>query len=159
MDYKIDEYVLLKLPPKERLESCKEILRDEIDESLRWDAVWLAGEIAEDAEPNDPIFAEVADLMAWILKHDDSGIVKHEASYQIGMRKMISKIPDLVNSALNDNNGLVVHESIEALGLLNAMDSNELISKSLKSNNIDIKQTMEFVLSRLERQKTIKLKQ
>jgi len=39
------------------------------------------------------------------------------------------------------------------------MDSKELISKSLKSSNIDIKQTMEFVLSRLERRKTIKLKQ
>ena len=147
----INEYVLLKMPPEERLDYCKKILMTEKDESLRWDAVWLVGEMAEKAGKNDPLFDKAADLMSWVLENDDNGVVKHEACYQIAMRKMVNKIPDLFKSIRNDKNGLVLHESIEALGLLNAYDSKEILLEGLKSSNEDVKQTAQFVLGRLSR--------
>ncbi len=149
----IDEYDLRSMPLGERLDCCKEILRNEKDESLRWDAVWITGEIAEKEGPGSKLFDEAADVMAWVLKNDDNGVVKHEACYQIAMRKMTEKIPDLLNSALNDDSGLVKHEAIEALGLLNAFDSEELISKTINHRNTDVRQTAAFVLRRLERVK------
>jgi len=149
-----DVYQLRELPSRKRFEACKQILENEKDESLRWDAVWLAGETAQVENNNRKLFDQISDLMAWILKNDDNSVVKHEACYQIAMRKMVKKIPDLVNSALYDKSPLVKHEAIEALGLLDAFSSDKLISESLKSSNLDIKQTAEFVLRRLERMKT-----
>ena len=146
-----DVYQLRDLPSKQRFEACKEILENEKDESLRWDAVWLAGETAQANSKNKKLFDKVSDLMAWVLENDDNSVVKHEACYQIAMRKMEDKIPDLVNSALYDESPLVKHEAIEALGLLDAFSSKELVSKSLSSTNPDIKQTADFVVRRLER--------
>lgn len=155
MKENIDVYQLRQLSPMERFNLCEEILRAEKDESLRWDAVWLAGETAELEGKKSQIFDQAADLMAWVLKNDSNSVVKHEACYQIAMRKMYKKIPDLVNCALHDRSSLVQHEAIEALGLLDAFDSKELVSKSLQSSNVDVKQTAEFVLRRLERIKNI----
>ncbi len=148
-----DEYELRKLNHRERIDHCKEILRNEKDDSLRWDAVWIAGEILDSKGKNGPFFDEVSDLMGWVLRNDDSGMVKHEACYQIAVRKMYKKIPDLLNSAFNDSNALVTHEAVEALGMLDALYSEELITKCLNSSNPDIRQTIEFVLKRKERQK------
>jgi len=153
--YVFDEYDLRKMNPRERIDQCKEILRNEKDDSLRWDAVWIAGEILEKEGKNGPFFDEVSDLMGWILRNDDSAMVKHEVCYQIAVRKMDKKIPDLLNCAFYDSNGLVTHEAVEALGLLNALDSEELIMKCLRSSNPDIRQTIEFVLRRKERQEKI----
>jgi HEAT repeat protein len=153
MTTSIDEYDLREMPIRERLDRCKEILRREKDESLRWDAVWITGEIAEKEGRGSPLFDEAADVMTWVLKNDDNGVVKHEACYQIAMRKMTEKIPDLLNSALHDDSGLVKHEAIEALGLLDAFDSEELISKTINHRNTDVRQTTAFVLRRQERVK------
>jgi HEAT repeat protein len=153
MQESIDVYDLRKLPSKERFDACKKILENEKDESLRWDAVWLAGETAQTEGKKSSIFDQVSDLMAWVLQNDDNSVVKHEACYQIAMRKMKKKIPDLVNSALYDKSSLVKHEAIEALGLLDAFNSKELISKSLKSSNLDVRQTAKFVIRRLDRMK------
>ena len=152
----LDEQNIRKIPPKERLEKCKSILKNSNDESLRWDAVWLAGEIAEVSDPNDLIFNEVADLMVWVLENDDNGVVKHEAAFQIAARNMRKKIPDLVNSILNDKSGLVKHEALEALGLMRAFDVEEMIAKEVSNENPDISQTAAFVLKRLARLKGIK---
>jgi len=147
----MDEYYIRNLPPRDRIDCCKEILRNEKDESLRWDAIWIIGELAEISEKNNPFFDEIVDLMGWVLKNDDSGMVKHEVCYQIAMRKMLKRIPDLVQIALHDKSGLVKHEAIEALGLLDAFDSEELISKSLNSPDDDVRETAQFVLCRLAR--------
>jgi len=56
------------LPYAKRFETCSKILRSEKDESLRWDAVWLVGEIAEEVNRDDPLFAKVADLISWVIK-------------------------------------------------------------------------------------------
>ncbi len=147
----IDEYEVRKLAPRERLEKCSSILKNESDESIRWDAVWLAGEVAEMAGPQDPIFDEVADLMTWILQNDDNGVVKHEACFQIAARNMRKKIPDLIHSVFNDKSGLVKHEALESLGLMRSYESQELIRKALSDSNPDVSETAKFVLKRLKR--------
>jgi len=147
----IDEGNLRSLPARERLDKCMKIVKNEKDESLRWDAVWLAGEIAEINGPEDPMFEEVADLMGWVLKHDTNGVVKHEACYQIAARNMRKKIPDLVESALTDTSVIARHEAIESLGLMRAFDTKDMILKAIQDKNPDVKETAAFVLKRLER--------
>ncbi|MGB7559192.1 MAG: hypothetical protein WBM37_11815, partial [Nitrososphaeraceae archaeon] len=100
MELIFDEYQVRRLPPRERLDKIKQILRSEKDESIRWDGVWLAGEITDGMDTEDPMFAEVADLLAWVLANDVNGIVKHEASFQIAARNMRKKIPNLIHSAI-----------------------------------------------------------
>ena len=151
----LDEGKLRNLPFRERLDKCTMTIKNEIDESLRWDAVWLAGEIAE-MNPNTPLFDEVADLMAWVLKNDNNGVVKHEACYQIAARNMRNKIPDLVQTAFNDNSVIAKHEAIESLGLMRAFDSKDMIMNSLADPNPDVRETAAFVIKRLERLQKIK---
>jgi len=151
----LDEGHIRDLPPRQRLDRCTNILKNEIDESLRWDAVWLAGELAELTNPIDPMFDEVSDLMAWVLKNDTNGVVKHEACFQIAARNMRKKIPDLVDSAFYDKSSLVRHEALESLGLMRAFDSMDLILKSTKDQSNDVRETAEFVLKRLQRLKEL----
>ena len=146
-----DEYDMRKLPPRERLDKIIQILKNERDESIRWDSVWLAGEITEVIDKNDPIFAEIADLMVWVLLNDDNGIVKHEAAFQIGLRNMKSKIPDLINSALNDKKELVRHEAIEALGLIRAHECKETLRKIWKTQAMQLGKLQFLYLKRLDR--------
>lgn len=152
----LDEQDIRKLPLRERLDKCSSILKNSDDESLRWDAVWLAGEIAEISDPNDPIFNEVADLMVWVLENDDNGVVKHEVAFQIAARNMRKKIPNLVNSILNDKSGLVQHEAIESLGLMRAFETEEMILKFTSHQNSDVRHTAAFVLKRFARLKNLK---
>jgi len=147
----VDEYEIRKLPLEERYEKCAEILRNEHDESKRWDAVWLVGEVAELAGPSKPIFHKVADLMDWVLKNDNNGVVKHEACFQIAARNMRKKIQSLVDAALYDKSGLVKHEALESLGLMRAHESQDEIMKALNDTNPDVSETATFVLKRLER--------
>ena len=151
MEVIFDEYDMRKLPPRERLDKITHILRNERDESIRWDSVWLAGEITEMINISDPIFAEIADLMVWVLLNDDNGIVKHEAAFQIGVRNMRDKIPYLINSALNDKNEIVRHEAIEALGLMRAHECKETLRNMLDDPSDAVRETAVFVLKRLDR--------
>lgn len=151
MEIIFDEYDTRKLPPRERLDKIKQILRNESDESVRWDSVWLAGEITEVVEIADPIFAEIADLMVWVLNNDGNGIVKHEAAFQIGVRNMRNKIPHLIDSALNDKSELVRHEAIEALGLMRAHECKEALRKMVEDPSDAVRETAVFVLKRLDR--------
>ncbi len=152
MEIIFDEYDMRKLRPRERLDKIIQILRNETDESIRWDSIWLAGEITESVDVNDPILAEIADLMVWVLINDNNGIVKHEAAFQIGVRNMKAKIPNLINSALNDKSELVRHEAIEALGLMRAHECKEALRKMLLDDPSDaVRETVVFVLKRLDR--------
>jgi HEAT repeat protein len=130
MEIIFDEYDMRKLPPRGRLDKIIQILRNERDESIRW---------------------EIADLMAWVLLNDDNGIVKHEAAFQIGVRNMRAKIPDLINSALNDKSELVRHEAIEALGLMRAHECKKALRKMLEDPCDAVRETAVFVLKRLNR--------
>lgn len=153
----LDEYDLRAMPPRERLDKIKEILKTEDDESIRWDAVWLAGEIidTEHLPLFDPMQTEIADLMVWVLKNEKNGIVKHEAAFQIGLRNMRDKIPYLFYSIENDDNDVTVHEAIEALGLMRVQsdDCKKLLTRMSKSPRPAVSETARFVLKRLERLK------
>jgi hypothetical protein len=148
-----DEYDMRILPPRERLDKITEILKNEKDESVRWDCIWLAGEITEAIRLFDPMQAEIADLMVWVLQNDDNGIVKHEAAFQIGLRNMRHKIPDLLYSAQHDKSDVTRHESIEALGLMRVHECNEELKKMSQEPNEAVSETATFVLKRLERLK------
>jgi HEAT repeat protein len=154
MEVIFDEYDMRKLPPRKRLDKIKQILRNETDESIRWDAIWLAGEITEVIDTNnDPIFNEIANLMAWVLRNDNNGIVKHEAAFQIGVRNMKDKIPDLLYCAMEDKNEIARHESIEALGLMRAHEATQKLKDMTTSPSDAVRETAIFVLKRLARLK------
>jgi HEAT repeat protein len=97
--------------------------------------------------------AEIADLMVWVLQNDDNGIVKHEAAFQIGLRNMRHKIPDLLYSAQHDKSDVTRHESIEALGLMRVHECKEELEKMSQEPNEAVSETASFVLKRLERLK------
>ena len=155
MEFVFDEYNMRSLPLRHRLDKVIQVLKNgnERDESIRWDCIWLAGEITEAVSKDDPIYTEIADLMVWVLNNDDNGIVRHEAAFQIGLHNMREKIPDLVNSILNDKSDLVKHEAIEALGLLRDHGSKETLTKMLDDKGEAVSETAAFVLKRLERLK------
>ncbi|MFB5606547.1 MAG: HEAT repeat domain-containing protein [Candidatus Nitrosomaritimum yanchengensis] len=146
-----DENNLRDLPEAQRFSMCERIIKNDSDESKRWDAVWLIGELAENRDPEDSMFIKSADLMEWVLKNDDNGVVKHEACYQIAGRNMRSKIPALVESALNDKSILTKHEAIESLGLMRAFDAIDLIRDAEIDPSIDVRETARFVIKRLQR--------
>ena len=155
MEFVFDEYNMRNLPLRQRLDKIVHVLKNgnERDESIRWDCIWLAGEITEAVGKDDPIRNEIAELMVWVLNNDDNGIVRHEAAFQIGLHNMRAKIPDLINSILNDKSDLVKHEAIEALGLLRDHGSKETLRKMLEDKGDAVSETAAFVLKRLERLK------
>jgi len=151
MEIILDDLKVRRFPPRERYEILKKVLHASQDESARVDALWLASETAETLGPSDPLFDEISDLLVWILKNDNSGVVKHEAAFEIGAKNMRKKIPELINAALNDDNVLARHESLEALGIIRAVESKDEIKKALKDPILEVRETASFVLKRLER--------
>ena len=85
MEFVFDEYNMRNLPPRQRLDKVIQVLKNgnERDESIRWDCIWLAGEISEAVSKDDPIYTEIADLMVWVLNNDDNGIVRHELHFKL----------------------------------------------------------------------------
>ena len=148
-----DENKLRELPEEKRILVCERIIKNDNDESKRWDAIWLLGEIVENKNQDDPVFEKVADIMEWTLRNDSNGVVKHEACYQIAGRNMRSKIPALIDAALNDKSILTKHEAIESLGLMRATESIDLIRDLEVDPSIDVRETARFVIKRLNRLK------
>jgi HEAT repeat protein len=64
---------------------------------------------------------------------------------------MRDKIPDLINSAVNDKSELVRHEAIEALGLMRAHECKEALRKMQEDSSGAVRETAVFVLKRLDR--------
>lgn len=149
----LDENNIRSMSPEERFLACEQILKNEKDESKRWDAVWLIGELAEKKEQNDPMFIKVSDVLEWVLDNDDNGVVKHEACFQVAARNMRKKIPTLINTALHNDSILAKHEAIESLGLMRAFEAESLIRKALDDPSSDVRETAAFVLKRFNRLK------
>lgn len=149
----LDENNIRSLSSEERFSVCEQILKNEKDESKRWDAVWLIGELAEKKDQNDPMFNKVSDVLEWVLNNDDNGVVKHEACFQVAARNMRKKIPTLVNTALHNDSILAKHEAIESLGLMRAFEAEPLIRKALDDPSSDVRETAAFVLKRFARLK------
>jgi len=147
----LDENNLRKLSLEDRITKLEHIFKNSDDESVRWDAVWLAGEIPVQVGLKGPLFDRVADLYAWILKNDDNAIVRHEVCYQISGRNMRDKIPDLVEAGLHDKSALVRHEAIECLGIISANDQINAIRKGLDDPSEYVRETARMVIKRMER--------
>lgn len=151
----IDEGKIRELNDEERFVACEYILKNESDESKRWDAVWLVGELAENKNEGNSMFDKVAEIMGWVIKNDNNGVVKHEACYQIAARNMRKMIPILIDAALFDTSILTKHEALESLGLMRAFEVENLIKKAKEDPNIDVRETAEFILKRFERMKIV----
>jgi len=149
----LDESNLRQLPPDERLKKCAFIVKNEKDESKRWDAVWITGEIDGSVGPDDPLFDEAAEVLAWVLLHDNNGVVKHEVCFQIAARNMRKKIPDLIKAVLHDKSLIARHEALECLALMRAYDSMSAMSKAIDDPETDVSTTAVFALKRLKRLK------
>jgi len=147
----IDEENIRILPLEKRIETLEYIFKNSDDESKRWDAVWLLGEVAEELSDNNPLLQNISDLCAYVLRYDDNSIVRHEVCYQIAGRNMRDKIPDLVWSALNDPSDLVRHEATECLGIIHADEEIETIKKAAKDPSKNVRDTADFVLKRMKR--------
>ena len=147
----LDENELRKLSLEDRVRKLEDIFKNSDDESARWDAVWLAGEIPVKVGLKGPLFDKVADLYAWVLKNDDNAIVRHEVCYQIAGRNMRDKIQDLVESGLHDKSELVRHEAIECLGIIRAYDQIDVMKKALDDSSEYVRETARMVLKRMER--------
>ncbi len=149
----IDEGKIRELDDEERFVACEYILKNESDESKRWDAVWLVGELAENKNEGNSMFDKVAEIMGWVIKNDNNGVVKHEACYQIAARNMRKMIPILIDAALFDTSILTKHEALESLGLMRAFEVENLIKKAAGDPSVDVRETVGFVLKRFERMK------
>jgi len=149
----IDEGRIRELDDEERFIACEYILKNESDESKRWDAVWLIGELAENKNEGDSMFDRVSEIMGWIIKNDSNGVVKHEACYQIAARNMRKMIPILIDAALFDTSILTKHEALESLGLMRAFEVEKLIKKAAEDPSVDVRETAGFVLKRFDRMK------
>ena len=148
-----DENNIRTMSDEDRFNFCQMTLKNESDESKRWDAVWLIGELADNTSNKNNMRDRVADILEWTLKNDDNGVVKHEASFQIAARNLRKKIHVLVDVALNDKSILSKHEAIEALGLMRAFEVEGLMKKLCSDPSKDVRETAEFVLKRLKRLK------
>ena len=147
----LDENKIRQLPLEERISKLEYLFKNSNDESIRWDAVWIAGEIPVEVGLKGPLFDRVADLYAWVLKNDDNAVVRHEVCYQIAGRNMRNKIPDLAESGLHDSSALVRHEAIECLSIIRAYDQIEVIKKALDDSSEYVRETAQMVLKRMKR--------
>lgn len=141
------------LPLEERYVKIKDIFENSGDESERWDAVWIAGEIPVEVDLKGPLFEKMTDLFAWVLKNDDNDVVRHEVCYQIAARNMRRIIPELASAANYDPSPLVRHEATECLMIIRATDQMEAIKRSLGDENESVRNTAELVIKRMSRYK------
>ena len=151
MDEILDDLNIRKLSPQERYDKLSYILKNSDDESLRVDSVWLLSEMRDFVKVNEPLYEKIADMLVWVLQNDKNGVVKHEAAYEIGRQNMINKIPDLLLAAVHDDDILVRHETVEALGLMKTDEFKEKDKVCLKDPAKEVRETAMFVLKTIER--------
>lgn len=146
--------IIKKLPLDDRFKRLEKVFKTSDDESERWDAVWLAGEIPVEVNLKGPLFEKMTDLFAWVLKNDPNDVVRHEVCYQIAARNMRRIIPELAHAANHDPSPLVRHEATECLMIIRANDQIKAIEKSLKDENESVRNTARLVLKRMKRYKS-----
>lgn len=149
-----DPEQIRSLPQEERLQKLAFVFKNDPDEAARWDAVWLAGEMAEETNLSGPIFEKIGELYDWVIRNDNNSVVRHEVCYQIAGRNMRKQIPALISAALHDESDLVRHEAIECLSIIRADDKmDEIIRKGMGDSSKIVRETAIFVQKRLNRVK------
>jgi len=149
-----DPEQIRNLPPEERLEKLSNVFKNEPNEAARWDAVWLAGELAEETNLSGPIFEKIGEMYDWVMRNDSNSVVRHEVCYQIAGRNMRKQIPTLMDAVLHDESDLVRHEAIECLSIIRADDKmDEIIRKGMEDQSKIVRETAVFVQKRMDRVK------
>lgn len=150
----VDPDHIRNLPQEERLENLTFVFKNDPDEAARWDAVWLAGELAEETHLSGPIFEKIGELYDWVIKNDNNSVVRHEVCYQVAGRNMRKQIPALMDAAFHDESDLVRHEAIECLSIIRADDKmDEIIRKGMNDPSKIVRETAIFVQKRINRVK------
>lgn len=155
VNFLLDENEIRNLPLEKRYEHCSNVIKTNPDQSMRWDNVWLTGEIVQEIDSDNPLYEKIERLYTWSLLNDKDPVVKHEVCYQIAGHNMRSLIPLLINCALDENQDVLTrHEAIESLGLMRAYETESEIEKiaGSKANEAVVK-TAKFVLKRFDRLK------
>ncbi|KAI9291959.1 Deoxyhypusine hydroxylase [Neoconidiobolus thromboides FSU 785] len=82
---------------------------------------------------------------------DDSALLKHELAYCLGQMKNKSALPHLEN-VLRDlkEDPMVRHEAAEAMGAIGDSSSISILKEYLKDDSIDVSQTCEIALEKIE---------
>ena len=142
---------ILNNPIQERVEQCISILKNESDESLRVEALWVFADTFSELDFDNPLRKTIADTLEYVLMKDDNGVVKHEVCYLIGENNLRNKISVLREAIVHDPDPLVKHEAIEALGLLQDFKSIDVLKYSLDDPNPAVSQTAAIVLKQLSR--------
>lgn len=151
-----DEFGLLKLQPRERVDKAMQIyyseLKEDGDESQRWDMFLVLQVTAEQVKESDPdLFKQIGRHFATLLSTDPNGFVRHEAGFQLGYHDMYEHTRELVVSALTDENDVVRHESVEGLGLIRYPDV-EFFKKVAESDpHTGVRETAVVFLKRAKR--------
>ena len=141
-----------KLPYDKRVAMLWDVFKNNPNEAARWDAVWLAGELAEETGLKGSIFEQVQYMCGWVLQNDQNSIVRHEVCYQIAGRAMHAQIPNLLHAAMHDESELVRHEATECLSIIHANEeSKKAIEKNLNDPSLIVRETAAFVQKRMER--------
>lgn len=92
-------------------------------------------------------------ILANTLQNDPSPIVRHEAAYILGEKDNNMAVDALIRAIETDNHKIVVHESALALGNLGKLgypDSENILKKVLQYPDIDVIDTAQIALQRLE---------
>lgn len=151
MSYVLDPYEIREIHPlNKRFNVIKEQYKND-DESVRWDQMYLAGELVDNVTQD--FKDKIADWFVWVMQNDDNSVVRHEAAFQIGLRNLRKKIPDLIEAIIHDQSLLVKHEAIEALGLLRVPNIETLLAELSNNPHEAVSTTAKFVAKRIERLK------
>ena len=155
VNFLLDENDIRKLPLQERYEHCEYVIKENQDQSLRWDNVWLSGEIVQEIDKENPLYKKIEELYTWSLLNDEDPVVKHEVCYQIAGHNMRNLIPLLIHCAQDEKqDDLTRHEAIESLGLMRAYETEPQIKEiAISQANEAVIKTAKFVLMRFGRLK------
>ena len=92
-----DENKLIGIPEQERFTVRADILKNERDELIQLDTMWIIEELEENKKQRDPMLDKVSKVIELIIRHNN-WIVKDKDCFPIAVRNMREKIPLLVTA-------------------------------------------------------------
>jgi HEAT repeats len=151
-----DEFGLLGLRPRERIEKAMQIYQSQLkeggDESQRWDMFLVLQATAEEVKESDQdLFNLIGKNFATFLSTDPNGFIRHEAGFQLGYNDMHEHTSVLVASALTDEDDVVRHECVEGLGLIRYPDVDFFKKIAESDPHPGVRETANVFLKRAKR--------
>lgn len=87
--------------------------------------------------------------IAYVLKHDDNELVRHEAAFSLGQMCYSSGIQPLIDATLNDTSMFVRHEAAIALGVIGAPHAKEPLLRALDDPDRPVSESAVVALSNI----------